>query len=147
MKLTEACINKPVFAWMLMAGTVLFGIVAASRIGISQMPDVDFPAINVSVNWEGAAPEVVENDVLQPLEEALVQVEGVTGLTSTARQGGGPVTVELGTNTILGARPERIAEIPGLLGGAAPTEPIPLWDGRAGARAAEVLLGYLGRDA
>ncbi len=95
MKLTEACINKPVFAWMLMAGTVLFGIVAASRIGISQMPDVDFPTINVSVNWEGAAPEVIENDVLQPLEEALVQVEGVAGLTSTARQGGGSVTVEL----------------------------------------------------
>ena len=58
-----------------------------------------------------------------------------------------PVTVELGTNTVLGARPERIAEIPGLLGAAAPTEPIPLWDGRAGVRAAEVLLGYLGSDA
>ena len=95
MKLTEACINKPVFAWMLMAGTVLFGVVAASRIGISQMPDVDFPTINVSVSWEGAAPEVIENDVLQPLEEALVQVEGVAGLTSTARQGSGSVTVEL----------------------------------------------------
>ena len=95
MRITEACIQKPVFAWMLMAGTVLFGIVAASRIGISQMPDVDFPTINVSVNWEGAAPEVVENDVLQPLEEALVQVEGVAGLTSTARQGSGSVTVEL----------------------------------------------------
>ncbi len=95
MRITEACIQKPVFAWMLMAGTVLFGIVAASRIGISQMPDVDFPTINVSVSWEGAAPEVVENDVLQPLEEALVQVEGVAGLTSTARQGGGSVTVEL----------------------------------------------------
>lgn len=95
MKITEACIQKPVFAWMLMAGTVLFGLVAASRIGISQMPDVDFPTINVSVTWEGAAPEVIENDVLQPLEEALVQVEGVAGLTSTARQGSGSVTVEL----------------------------------------------------
>lgn len=95
MKITEACIQKPVFAWMLMAGTVLFGVVAASRIGISQMPDVDFPTINVSVSWEGAAPEVIENDVLQPLEEALVQVEGVAGLTSTARQGSGSVTVEL----------------------------------------------------
>ncbi|MEO8195648.1 MAG: efflux RND transporter permease subunit [Thermoanaerobaculia bacterium] len=98
MKITEACIQKPVFAWMLMAGTVLFGLVAASRIGISQMPDVDFPTINVSVSWEGAAPEVIENDVLQPLEEALVQVEGVAGLTSTARQGGGSVTVELALN-------------------------------------------------
>jgi multidrug efflux pump len=95
MKLTEACIRKPVFAWMLMAGTVTFGLVAIGRIGISQMPDVDFPTINVSVTWEGAAPEVVENDVLQPIEEALVQVEGVKSLTSSARQGGGSVTVEL----------------------------------------------------
>jgi len=94
-KLTEACIRKPVFAWMLMAGTVLFGLVAATRIGISQMPDVDFPVINVSVSWEGAAPEVVENDVLEPLEEALIQVEGVKSVLSTARQGGGDVTVEL----------------------------------------------------
>lgn len=78
-----------------MAGTVLFGLVAASRIGISQLPDVDFPTINVSVTWEGAAPEVVENDVLQPLEEALIQVEGVRSLTSTARLGGGNVTIEL----------------------------------------------------
>jgi len=94
-KLTDACINKPVFAWMLMAGTVVFGLVAGSRIGISSRPDVDFPVINVSVTWEGAAPEVVENDVLQPLEEALIQVEGVKGITSSARQGSGNVTVEL----------------------------------------------------
>src|SRR5690606_12058779 len=82
MNLTEACIRKPVFAWMLMAGTVLFGLVAIGRIGISQMPDVDFPTINVSVAWEGAAPEVIENDVIQALEEALIQVEGVKSLTS-----------------------------------------------------------------
>jgi hydrophobe/amphiphile efflux-1 (HAE1) family protein len=95
LNITETCIRKPVFAWMLMAGTVLFGIVAATRIGISQMPDVDFPTINVSVTWEGAAPEVVENDVIQPLEEALIQVEGVRNLTSSSRLGSGSVTVEL----------------------------------------------------
>ena len=95
MKITEACIEKPVFAWMLMAGTIVFGLVAVSRIGISQRPDVDFPVINVSVSWEGAAPEVVENDVLQPLEEAIIQVEGVKSLQATARQGGGNVSVEL----------------------------------------------------
>ena len=65
MSLTEACIRKPVFAWMLMAATVVFGLVAASRIGISQFPDVDFPTISVSVDWEGAAPAVIENDVVE----------------------------------------------------------------------------------
>ena len=87
MKLTEACIEKPVFAWMLMAATIVFGAVAASRIGVSQYPDVDFPTITVSVNWEGAAPEVMENDVVELIEEAVVQVEGVRTITSTARQG------------------------------------------------------------
>ena len=41
MKITETCIKNPVFAWMLMAAAVVFGGVAASRIGISQFPDVD----------------------------------------------------------------------------------------------------------
>jgi len=55
-----------------------------------------------------------------------------------------PVTIELGTNMLLGARPERIAEIPALLREPVPNEPIPLWDGRAGERAAAVLREFLG---
>ena len=49
------------------------------------------------------------------------------------------VTEELGTNTVLGARPERLAEIPRLLERPKPGEVVPGWDGAAGARAAEVL--------
>ncbi|KFE70482.1 efflux RND transporter permease subunit [Hyalangium minutum] len=95
MSITEACIKKPVFAWMLMAATIVFGLVAAHRIGISQFPDVDFPTINISVTWEGASPESIESDVVEPIEEAVMQVEGVKSLTSTARQGSGSITVEL----------------------------------------------------
>ena len=50
-----------------------------------------------------------------------------------------PVTVALGTNTVLGAAPERLAEIPQLLERPKAGREIPLWDGRAGERAAEVL--------
>ncbi len=95
MNITEACIKKPVLAWMIMAATIVFGLVAAQRIGISQFPDVDFPTINISVTWEGANPEAVESDVLEFIEEAVTQVEGVTAINSTARQGGGNITVEL----------------------------------------------------
>ncbi len=95
MNLTETCVKKPVLAWMLMAATVVFGLVAASRIGISQFPDVDFPNINVSVAWEGAAPEVIENDVVEPLEEALVQTEGLKSITSSSRMGSANITLEL----------------------------------------------------
>src|SRR5688572_22150339 len=95
MKLTEVCIRRPLLAWMMMAATVVFGLVAGSRLGISQFPDVDFPTISVGVSWEGAAPEVIEHDVVEVLEEALMQVEGVRAINSSSRLGSGSVTVEL----------------------------------------------------
>ncbi len=58
-----------------------------------------------------------------------------------------PVTVELGTNTVLGARPERIAEIPRLLRDRRPPTPLPLWDEQAGERAAAVLAACVGASA
>ncbi|MCC6746791.1 MAG: efflux RND transporter permease subunit [Deltaproteobacteria bacterium] len=95
MKITEVCVRKPVFAWMLMAATVVFGGIALTRIGISQFPDVDFPTITVALTWEGAAPEVVEHDLVEPIEEAVMQVEGVRAVNSVSRQGSATVTVEL----------------------------------------------------
>jgi len=95
MKITEVCVNKPVLAWMMMAATIVFGVVSGIRIGISQFPDVDFPTISVSVSWAGAAPEVVENDITEPLEEALVQVEGLKTISSSSRMGGTYITLEI----------------------------------------------------
>jgi UDP-N-acetylglucosamine 2-epimerase (non-hydrolysing) len=55
-----------------------------------------------------------------------------------------PVTVELGTNTVLGADPKRIAEVSGLMDDPKPGGPIPLWDGHAGSRAAEAIVDVVG---
>jgi UDP-N-acetylglucosamine 2-epimerase (non-hydrolysing) len=54
-----------------------------------------------------------------------------------------PITVDLGTNTVLGLRPDRIREIPALLGERREAADIPLWDGEAGVRAAAVLAAAL----
>jgi len=54
-----------------------------------------------------------------------------------------PITVELGTNTVLGLRPDRLREIPALLAEPREARSIPLWDGEAGARAAAVLAAAL----
>ncbi|MBX3458739.1 MAG: efflux RND transporter permease subunit [Planctomycetes bacterium] len=94
MTLTELCVKKPVLAWMIMGATIVFGLVASQKIGISQFPDVDFPTVTVSVTWEGASPEAVERDVVEPLEQALSQVEGIRTISSTSRQGRGQVTLE-----------------------------------------------------
>ncbi|MEP7125410.1 MAG: efflux RND transporter permease subunit [Byssovorax sp.] len=93
MNITDVSIKNPVFAWMMMASTILFGILAVSRIGISQYPDVDYPTVSVSLNWPGAAPSAVERELLEPLEQALAQVEGVQQVASNARTGSARVTV------------------------------------------------------
>jgi hydrophobe/amphiphile efflux-1 (HAE1) family protein len=92
MSITDVSIKNPVFAWMLMACTMLFGIVALTRIGISQFPDVDYPNISVSVGWPGASPPAVEREIVEPLEQAMSQVEGVKQLASQARAGNARIT-------------------------------------------------------
>lgn len=93
MNITDVSIKNPVFAWMMMASTILFGIIAVSRIGISQYPDVDYPTVSVSVSWPGAAPSAVERELLEPLEQALAQVEGVQQVAATARTGSARLTI------------------------------------------------------
>jgi len=89
---TDVSIKNPVFAWMLMASTMLFGIVAITRVGISQYPDVDYPNISVSVSWPGASPAAVEREIVEPLEQSISQVEGVKQMSSSARAGNGRIT-------------------------------------------------------
>ncbi len=75
-----------------MASTMLFGIVALTRIGVSQFPDVDYPNISVSVSWAGASPPAVEREIVEPIEQAISQVEGVKQISSQARPGTARIT-------------------------------------------------------
>ncbi len=94
MNLIDLSLRRPVFAWVLMFALIVFGAISLNRMGISQMPDVDFPILNISVNYEGAAPEVVESDLIDPLEERLLAIEGIKEMRSSAAQGTGRITLE-----------------------------------------------------
>ncbi|MBI2342956.1 MAG: efflux RND transporter permease subunit [Deltaproteobacteria bacterium] len=94
MILSDLSIKKPVFAWMLMAALILFGAIGFLRMGISQMPDIDMPVVSIHLNWEGAAPEVMETEVVDPLEEALMSVSEIEEIYSTAHFGSANITAE-----------------------------------------------------
>ena len=100
MTLSDISIKNPVFAWMLMAALMIFGIISYGRLGVSQLPDVDFPVVSVALTWEGAAPEVMETDVVDIAEDYLMSIEGVREISSSVRQGSASVTIEfeLGRN-------------------------------------------------
>jgi len=101
MTLADISIRNHVFAWVLMFALIGFGVICFTGVGtvfqglgISQNPDVDFPVVNVSVTYEGAAPEVMETDVVDYIEDAVTAVEGVKQISSTSRQGSASVTIE-----------------------------------------------------
>ncbi|HTF56838.1 MAG TPA: efflux RND transporter permease subunit [Planctomycetota bacterium] len=94
MTLSDLSVKKPVFAWMLMIAFMVLGGIAFLRLGVSQMPDVDYPVVNVALTWEGAAPEIIENDVVDVVEDAVMSVQGIKEVTSSCRQGSANVTIE-----------------------------------------------------
>lgn len=94
MKLTEVSVSRPVFAWMIMAALLIFGVVSVSGLGVSERPDIDFPVVNISVTWQGAAPEVMEIDVVDPIENAVLGVEGIERIVSNARRGRANLSIE-----------------------------------------------------
>lgn len=94
MRISDLSIRNPVFAWMLMAGLMIFGIISFSRMGLSQMPDVDFPIISVNFTYEGAAPEVIESQVVDPVESSLMTVEGIQNISSTSKSGSASISIE-----------------------------------------------------
>jgi len=97
--LSDLSIKKPVFAWMIMLGSIVFGIIGFLQIGKSQLPDVDFPVLTISTKWEGASPEVMENEVVDVLEDSMTSVKGIKKITSVTRQGQSMVTIEFDLKT------------------------------------------------
>jgi HAE1 family hydrophobic/amphiphilic exporter-1 len=94
MTLSDLSIKRPVFAWMLMLGLIVFGAIGFNRMGISQLPDVDYPVVNVSVALEGAAPEVMETQVTDVLESAVMTIAGIKDISSSSRRGSARITLE-----------------------------------------------------
>lgn len=98
MNLISLSIRRPVFAWILMSALIIFGAICFNRLGVSQLPDVDFPVLSISVGYEGASPEVVEAEVIDPIEQALLSIEGIEEMRSSVRQGSGSVTLNFDIN-------------------------------------------------
>src|SRR5947207_1734322 len=99
--LADISIRNHVFAWMLMASLIGFGLICFTGfggvvrgLGVSQNPDIDFPIVNISLTYEGASPEIMETDVVDFVEDAVTSIEGVKQISSTSRQGSASVSVE-----------------------------------------------------
>lgn len=112
------------------------GIVPGHVIILPPLPYVDFVSLEVA-----AAAVVTDSGGVQE-ETTALGVPCFTLRRNTER----PITISQGTNVLLGLDPRRLLEIPSLLSAGSPATPPPLWDGRAGSRAAAVLEQALTRE-
>jgi HAE1 family hydrophobic/amphiphilic exporter-1 len=85
--LSEVFIRRPVMTVALTVSVVLFGILAYFRLPVSDLPAIDYPVIQVQVNYPGATPETMANNVATPLERQFMQMPGLELVTSNNGQG------------------------------------------------------------
>jgi len=88
------CIRRPVFTSVIWIVVAIFGIYGFNQMGVREQPDVDPPLVSVNVVLPGAEPEVLETEVVEPLEEQINTIEGLKELTSTARDQVATITAE-----------------------------------------------------
>jgi hydrophobe/amphiphile efflux-1 (HAE1) family protein len=110
MSLSAVSIRNPVFAWMLMLGLIVFGAISFSRMGISNMPDVNFPVVNVNLILENAAPEVMEMDVVDIVEDAVMGIEGLKNISSSTSLGTANITCEFNQNVNIDVALEEVQQ-------------------------------------
>ena len=91
--LAALCVRRPVFASVLILSLVTIGLFAFSQLGVDQMPNVDIPTITVTTRLPGAAPEQVESEITDKVEEAVHTISGIDQLSSTSAEGISQVVV------------------------------------------------------
>jgi hydrophobic/amphiphilic exporter-1 (mainly G- bacteria), HAE1 family len=86
-RLAEICIQRPVFATVLILSLVVVGMFSYFSLGLDRFPKVDFPSVIITTTLVGAAPEEMETEVTDKIEEAVNTISGIDQLTSTSSEG------------------------------------------------------------
>src|SRR3982751_796667 len=91
--LAAISVKRPVFASVLILALTVIGAFAFSRLGLDRFPKVDFPTVVVTTRLPGAAPEEVETEISDKIEEAVNTISGIDELRSTSSEGVSTVIV------------------------------------------------------
>lgn len=79
---------------LVMITVAFFGVLSYMALPVSALPDVEYPTITVNVDWPGADPETVANNVVVPLEQQFTTIEGIQTISSTSYTGSATIVLE-----------------------------------------------------
>src|SRR4051812_1681116 len=91
---TQLFIRRPITTTLIMAAILIFGIFSYQLLPVSDLPNVDFPTIQVSASLPGASPDTMATAVATPLEKQFSTIAGVDSMTSTNTLGSTQITIQ-----------------------------------------------------
>ena len=103
MNVSRFSIQRPVLTVMVCLIVIILGGVSLSRLSIDLMPDITYPTLSISTNYENASPQEIEELITRPIEEAMSAVPGVEEVTSISAEGQSRVRVTFTWGTDLDA--------------------------------------------
>jgi multidrug efflux pump subunit AcrB len=92
-KLAALCVRRPIFATVIVLSLVVVGWFAYQQLGVDRFPKVDIPTITITTRLVGAAPEEIETDITDKVEEAVNTISGIDQLQSISSEGTSQVIV------------------------------------------------------
>src|SRR5438552_19006534 len=98
MNLSQPFIERPIATSLLMGAIALFGTVDYQRMAVSDLPNVDFPTIQVTASLPGANPDTMATSVATPLENQFSTIAGIESMTSVNSLGATQITLEFDLN-------------------------------------------------
>src|SRR6266481_2029540 len=91
---TQLFIRRPIATTLIMAAILLFGVFAYRLLAVSDLPNVDFPTIQVTASLPGASPETMASAIALPLEKQFSTIAGVDSMTSSSALGTTNITLQ-----------------------------------------------------
>jgi len=122
MKLTEISIKRPVFATVIILALVVLGLVSYMSLNVDQYPNVEIPVVAVTVLYPGAAPEQIETQVTQKVEDVVSVVAGVDHVTSTVSEGSSVTVIQFTLETNADTAVQNVRDKVGSLSAILPTD-------------------------
>jgi HAE1 family hydrophobic/amphiphilic exporter-1 len=121
-------IRRPVLTTLVMAAILIFGVMAYRLLPVSDLPNVDFPTIQVTAQLPGASPETMASAVATPLEKQFTTIAGIDSMTSTSALGVTQITIQFTLDRSIDAAAQdvqsAITKASALLPPGMPTPPI-----------------------
>ncbi|BDX08181.1 efflux RND transporter permease subunit [Planctobacterium marinum] len=94
MILSDLSVKRPVFATVVNALLLIFGLVAFNLLALREYPDIDPPIVSINTTYPGASATIIESRITQLIEDRISGIEGIKNITSNSRNGRSSISIE-----------------------------------------------------